>query len=96
MHNNFSFQKNRFALEDQPLLKLIAFAYSLNERQIVGTPKWVGEEHWDISGTSNLTADATLPQEQRLIRQLLKERFGMQFHREKREAASNSTSSLPE
>ncbi len=85
MHNNFSFQKNRFELEDQPLLKLIAFAYSLNSRQIVGAPEWVEEKHWDMSRTTNLTADATLPQEQQLVRQLLKERFGLQFHREKRE-----------
>ncbi|SEG69460.1 soil-associated protein, TIGR03435 family [Bryocella elongata] len=85
MHNNFSFQNNRFELEDQPLLKLIAFAYSLNSRQIVGAPGWVEEKHWDMSGTTNLTANATLPQEQQLVRQLLKERFGLQFHREKRE-----------
>jgi uncharacterized protein (TIGR03435 family) len=85
MHNNFSFAKNRFELEDQPLLKLIAFAYSLNPRQIVGTDGWVSGDHWDMSGTTNLTEDATLPQEQQLIRQLLVERFGLQFHQEKRE-----------
>ncbi len=84
-HNNFSFTKNRFELEDQPLLKLIAFAYSLNPRQVVGASGWVSEDHWDMSGTANLTEDATLPQEQQLIRQLLVERFGLQFHREKRE-----------
>ena len=85
IHNNFSFEKNRFELEDQQLLKLISFAYSLNSRQIVGSPSWVAENHWDMSGTTNLTDDATLPQEQQLIRQLLVERFGLQFHHEKRE-----------
>ena len=85
MHNNFSFAKNRFELEDQPLLKLIAFAYSLNPRQIVGIAHWVSESHWDMSGKTNLTADATLPQEQQLIRQLLVERFDLRFHQEKRE-----------
>jgi len=85
MHNNFSFQRNRFELEDQPLVKLIAFAYSLNARQIVGAPGWVSEKHWDVNGTTNLTADATAPQEQQLVRELLKVRFGLQFHREKRE-----------
>src|SRR6202000_1650038 len=38
MHNNFRFSRNRFELEDQPMMKLIAFAYSLNPRQIVGAP----------------------------------------------------------
>lgn len=85
MHNNFRFAKNRFELEDQPLLKLIAFAYSLNQRQIVGASGWVSGDHWDMSGKTNLTEDATLPQEQQLVRQLLVERFGLQFHQEKRE-----------
>ena len=84
MHNNFSFVKNRFELEDQPLLKLIAFAYSLNPRQIVGVSGWISEDHWDMSGKTNLTEDATRPQEQQLIRLILVERFGLQFHQETR------------
>jgi uncharacterized protein (TIGR03435 family) len=88
MHNNFSFMKDRFELEDQPILKMISFAYSLNLRQIVGASGWVAEDHWDMSGKTNLTEDATLPQEQQIIRQLLVERFGLQFHKEKRELPS--------
>ncbi len=88
MHNNFAFSRNRFVLEDQPILKLIAFAYSLNPKQVVGPPKWLDEKHWDMTGTTNLTEDATFPQEQQLIRQLLKERFGLTFHREQREMAA--------
>ena len=37
------------------------------------------------AGGRCVTEDATLPQEQQLIRQLLMERFGLQFHKEKRE-----------
>ncbi len=88
MHNNFSFAKNRFELEDQPLLKMIAFAYSLNPRQIVGAAGWVSDDHWDMSGKTNLTEDATLGQEQAIIRQLLVERFGLEFHKERRELAA--------
>jgi uncharacterized protein (TIGR03435 family) len=88
MHNNFSFQKNRFELEDQPIGKLIAFAYSVNPCQIVGGPSSLLEKHFDMSGTTNLTEDATLPQEQQLVRQLLTERFGLKFHHEKREMSA--------
>lgn len=88
MHNNFSFMKDRFVLEDQPLLKLIAFAYSLNPHQIMGAPNWVADDHWDMSGKTNLTKDATFPQEQQIVRQLLVERFGLQFHKERRELSS--------
>jgi uncharacterized protein (TIGR03435 family) len=84
MHNNFSFVKDRFELEDQPLLKLIAFAYSLNPRQIVGASGWVSDSHWDMSGKTNVTEEATRPQQQQIIRQLLVERFGLKFHREER------------
>lgn len=88
MHNNFAFAKDRFELEDQPLFKLIAYAYSLNSRQIVGASGWVTDQHWDMSGKTNSTQDATLPQEQQIVRQLLVERFGLQFHKEKRQLPS--------
>lgn len=88
VHNNFSFQQDRFDLEDQPLLKLIAFAYSVNPKQVVGVPKWVREKHWDLRGTTDLRQDATYPQEQELIRQLLSARFGLKFHDEQREMSS--------
>lgn len=88
VHNNFRFSKNRFILEDQPMMKLIAYAYSLNPHQIVGAPGWVSDDHYDLSGTTNLTTDATVPQQQQLIRQLLKERFGLQFHRESRDMSA--------
>jgi uncharacterized protein (TIGR03435 family) len=88
MHNNFSFVKDRFELEDQPLSKMIAFAYSVNPKQIVGAAGWVSESRWDMSGKTNLTADATLLQEQQLVRQLLVERFGLKFHQEKREMSA--------
>lgn len=88
VHNNFRFSKDRFELEDQPIMKLIAIAYSLNPHQIVGAPGWVSDDHYDMSGTTNLTTDATVPQQQQLLRQLLNERFGLKFHRESREMSA--------
>jgi len=85
VHNNWRFSKDRFELEDQPMMKMIAFAYSLNPHQIISAPGWVADDHYDMSGTTNLTTDATVPQQQQLLRQLLKERFGLQFHCESRE-----------
>ena len=94
MHNNFRFAKNRFELEDQPLLKMISFAYALNLHQIVGAPTWVEQDHWDMSGTTNLVEDATIPQEQQIIRQLLVERFGLQFHKEQRQLPAYALQSI--
>jgi len=84
-HNNFEFSGNRFILEDQSIFKLISYAYSLNARQIIDAPQWAQEQHYDLSGTTNLTKDATVPQQQQIIRQLLERRLGLHFHREKRE-----------
>ena len=88
MHNNFAFSRNRFWLEDQSILHLIAFAYGVNPKQLLGAPRWVDDRHWDISGTTNLTEDATFSQEQELIRQLLNERFGLKFHHAQREMSA--------
>ena len=88
LHNNFEFRRNRFDLEDQPILKLIAFAYGVSPKQVVGAPGWLEDKHWDMSGTTNLTDDATFVQEQQLIRQLLTERFGLKFHQEQREMSA--------
>jgi uncharacterized protein (TIGR03435 family) len=88
LHNNFSFAKNRFILEDQPLLKMMAFAYGVSSRQIVGTPDWITRGNWDMSGVTNLSADATISQEQQIVRQLLVDRFGLKFHKEHRELLS--------
>ena len=88
MHNNFAFKRNRFELEDQPVLKLIAFAYGVNPKQVVGVPAWVDDKHWDMSGTTNLTEDATFSQEQQLIRQILTDRFGLRFHHEQRKMSA--------
>ena len=87
-HNNFAFQRNRFDLEDQAVLKLIAFAYGVNPRQVVGAPGWAESRHWDLSGTTTLRDDATFPQEQQLIQQLLTSRFGLKFHHEQREMSA--------
>lgn len=87
-HNNFSFARNRFALEDQSIGKLVAFAYGLNAKQIVTAPQWADDKRWDMAGTTNLMEDATLSQEQQLIRQLLVDRFGLKFHNEQREMSA--------
>ena len=84
-HNNFKFSRNRFVLEDQSVFKIVSYAYSLNQRQIIGAPDWTRDIHYDINGTTNLTTDATVLQQQQILRQLLEQRFGLRYHREQRE-----------
>ncbi len=86
-HNSFSFHDDRFSLDDQTVSRMIAFAYAINQNQIVDAPNWLRDEHYDMDGKTNAQADPTVPEQQQLIRKLLADRFGLKFHRKKRELA---------
>lgn len=86
-HNSFSFRGDRFSLDDQTISRLIAFAWGVNQNQIVDAPNWIRDEHYDMDGETNAQTDPTVPEQQQLIQKLLAERFGLRFHREKRELA---------
>jgi uncharacterized protein (TIGR03435 family) len=64
------------------------------ENQIVGYPSWVSTEHFDIQAKMDPATAATYhclkgqqgnDQWHSFMRQILEERFGMKYHREKRE-----------
>ena len=65
-----------------------------SESQIVGYPSWVNSEHFDIQAKMdsqsaadyrNLKGEESAVQWHSLVRQILEERFGMKYHRERRE-----------
>jgi uncharacterized protein (TIGR03435 family) len=87
-HNSFSFRGDRFSLDDQTVSRLIVFAWAINQNQIVDAPNWIRDEHYDMDGKTSAEADPTVPEQQQLIRKLLADRFGLRFHREKRELAA--------
>jgi uncharacterized protein (TIGR03435 family) len=86
-HNCFSFRGDRLSLDDQTVSRLIAFAWAINQNQIVDAPNWIRDERFDMDGETSATADPTVPEQQQLIRKLLADRFGLKFHREKRDLA---------
>lgn len=86
-HNSFSFSGDRFSLDDQTVSRLIAFAWAINQNQIVDAPNWIRDEHYDMDGKTSAQADPTIPEEQQMIRKIFADRFGLGFHREKRELA---------
>jgi uncharacterized protein (TIGR03435 family) len=86
-HNSFSFRGDQFSLDDQTVSRLIAFAWGINQNQIVDAPIWLRDEHYDMDGKTSAEADPTVPEQQQLIRKLLIDRSGLSFHREKRELA---------
>jgi len=72
----------RVSFTDLTLKRLIGQAYGLNDFQISG-PGWIDSEHFDIVATYHVGAsyDDTM----KMLQTLLKERFGLAFHIEKRE-----------
>ena len=84
-YNDFSFSRDRIALVDQTVLHLIVFAYAINRRQIANAPAWINNVTFDVEGKSDAKSQPNVRQEQEMVKKLLAERFGLQFHREKRE-----------
>ncbi len=64
---------------------LIAFAYRLHPKQIVGGPDWLGTEKFDIDGVPDVAGRPNDKQFRMLFRALLTERFKLAFHHDTQE-----------
>jgi uncharacterized protein (TIGR03435 family) len=72
------------ALDNQPLTKLIVFAWAINRPQIVDAPHWMDASFFDIDGETNVDRPAVQAQRE-MVKKLLTDRFNLRFHMEKRE-----------
>lgn len=75
-------------VENLTLDDLIKFACDVQQRQISGGPGWMSTEKWDIQAKPDTPGMPRMPQLQEMVRKLLAERFGLQFHEEKRVMAA--------
>ena len=76
---------HRFVERNYSLKGLIAAAYDLNPKTISGGPGWGNTDHFDIEAVTPGDVRPTHDEQMAMLRALLKERFGLGFHREKRE-----------
>jgi uncharacterized protein (TIGR03435 family) len=72
------------------LKSLIKIAYGLNDDQVVGGPKWIDSNNYDVEGkvdSSEVAALSKLDNNQRslMLQNLLVERFRLGIHRETRD-----------
>ncbi|MGA7159039.1 MAG: TIGR03435 family protein [Acidobacteriaceae bacterium] len=72
-------------IENETLESMIAAAYGVHPKQIVDAPDWSSKQRWDVKGVPDVEGMPSWPQYQEMIRTLLVERFGLKFHRDKRE-----------
>ena len=84
-HSGWEVAGNRVGMFDYSVAQLIAFSYSINRRQIVNGPGWIGDDRYDVDGKSDAQIEPNLTQQREMIQKLLADRFNLRFHREKRE-----------
>jgi uncharacterized protein (TIGR03435 family) len=79
----------RFTATNLPLAMLIRFAYQIQPFQLVGAPDWATSERFDIvakaEGELTPAPLGTVGPVQLMMRTLLKERFKLEMHPDKRE-----------
>lgn len=84
-HQGFDAKGERVTARDQSVASMMMFAYGIHPTQIVGAPDWVKNAQYDIEGKTNTTGEPNLSQQQEMLQKLLADRFGLKFHRDKRE-----------
>src|SRR5689334_429414 len=73
----------RIVLEKVTLRHAIKLAYNLEDWQLVGGPKWVEADPYDIEGKA--AANTVFEQRRLMLQKLLADRFQLQMRREARE-----------
>jgi len=76
---------SRFVEKAYTLKLLIAAAYDLNPRTILGGPGWMDSDHYDILAVTPGAVRPTHAEQMSMLRNLLAERFSLTFHREQKE-----------
>jgi uncharacterized protein (TIGR03435 family) len=76
-------ESGRLSAVNATLKTLIRFAYSIQNDQVIGGPKWLDTDRYDIEAKTS----GPIPQnrEQPLMQNLLASRFKLRVHRESRE-----------
>jgi uncharacterized protein (TIGR03435 family) len=83
----FTFRGRHFITINTDMNDLIAFAYGLHPKQILGAPDWFGTELFDIDGVPDAEGRPNMKQTAGMVQKLLADRFKLQFHRDKKELA---------
>ena len=84
-NQSFGTQGSHIRLVRQTVLSMIMFAYGIHSKQVADAPEWVSTNCFDVDGIPDVAGEPSLPQFQRLVKQLLVERFGLQVHPSQRD-----------
>jgi len=79
------FPGGQFSARGFTLRDLIAFAYSMDNRQVIDIPKALESDRWDIQGKLPAGVQPNPNVARPMLQSLLAERFNVKFHRDTRE-----------
>jgi uncharacterized protein (TIGR03435 family) len=81
-------RNSHFVTKNVTLADLIKFAYSVQDKQVFGTPSWVGSDKWDIEAQPDVPGVPNNQQARIMVQKLLADRFQLKFHKEKKEMSA--------
>jgi uncharacterized protein (TIGR03435 family) len=77
-----------FTTRNSSLTDLVAFAYNLQTKQIIGAPDWMDKDRFDIAAVSDTEGMPNANQLRGMIQKLLADRFKLTFHHDKKELSA--------
>ncbi len=81
----FGFNGTHFRTFNTNVNDLIAVAYGMHAKQIIGAPDWLGTDLFDIDGVPDVPGRPNIKQMGLIMQKLLADRFALKFHHEQRE-----------
>jgi uncharacterized protein (TIGR03435 family) len=78
---------NRFVAHNHAFRTLVAAAYDLAPEAISGGPSWVDSDRWEITAKTPGDVRPTPDEQMSMLRQLLRDRFNLSFHRQAKDLA---------
>lgn len=79
---------HQFRTRATSLMDLVAFAYAVQSKQLIGAPDWVFKDRYDIEAKFDEDGLPSTDQARSALRKLLTERFGFKVHKDKREMSA--------
>jgi uncharacterized protein (TIGR03435 family) len=73
----------RFVCTNSTLRAILRYSWNVRDFQIVNAPAWFDADRYDITATAN--TKAAIAEVRLMVQDLLKERFGLATHRDKRD-----------
>ncbi|HEX4002139.1 MAG TPA: M56 family metallopeptidase [Candidatus Acidoferrales bacterium] len=84
----FLVRGTEFSTLNTTLSDMIAFAYDVQQKQIVGGPNWISSDKFDIQAKPDTPGSPNTQQVRTMLEKLLADRFQLKFHRDTKDMSA--------